>query len=71
VGGASFDLDLMGLGVVERRAGVAGSVAAAPSGMFGRLAAATIGRLSQQATRKKLQRDLDDTAAYVEAESAV
>jgi hypothetical protein len=38
--------------------------------MAGRLAAATVGRLFQQTTRKMLQRGLDDIAAYADTESA-
>jgi carbon monoxide dehydrogenase subunit G len=55
----------------ERHCRLSMSFAAAPSGTAGRLAAATIGRLFQRATRKMLQRDLDDIAAYADAESAM
>jgi carbon monoxide dehydrogenase subunit G len=44
--------------------------AATPSGLPGKLAAVTVGRLFQKATRRMLQRDLDDIASHAEAPQA-
>jgi hypothetical protein len=44
--------------------------AARPSGLVARALAATLGRLFRSATRRKLERDLDDIAVAAEAHAA-
>ena len=50
----------------EHRSKLSMSFQGAPTGLVGKVLAATVGRLFQPATRKQLRRDLDDIAAHVE-----